>query len=165
MTRISWLVMLTLCIVSSNLPWGVSSTATADLPERPSQESIEKVFGFCGKPLCHITSNGGGVQENFLKAAEALLEARDGSAEIDGDCISGCTVFAAAARERVCITARARMGFHKGYVSVQVTDNGFLTGEEVITTYEDPVYPADLLSWLREHNGLPYHRLFIMQPA
>ena len=71
---------------------------------------------------------------------------------IDGKCFSACTlVTAIIQKERICITQRAALGFHAGWVDDD-------TGERVITTegtrllYE--MYPLAIRKWINQHGGL-----------
>jgi hypothetical protein len=64
-----------------------------------------------------ITEDGGGTIVRF-EERYAMFKAADQLVIIDGDCISACTlVFTIMPRDRVCVTERARFGFHNAYVS------------------------------------------------
>jgi hypothetical protein len=71
---------------------------------------------------------------------------------IDGTCFSACTlVTAMIPKERICITKRAALGFHAGWVNDE-------TGKRVVSTdgtrlmYQ--MYPAAIRSWIDKQGGL-----------
>ncbi len=63
-----------------------------------------------------ITQDGGGIIVEF-EQRYAVLKAADELVIIDGDCVSACTlVLNIMPRDRVCVTERARLGFHNAAV-------------------------------------------------
>jgi hypothetical protein len=71
---------------------------------------------------------------------------------IDGKCFSACTlVTAMIPKERVCITQRAALGFHAGWVNDD-TGKRIITPEGTRLLYE--MYPPTIRSWINKHGGL-----------
>ena len=71
---------------------------------------------------------------------------------IDGKCFSACTlVTAMIPKERVCITQRAALGFHAGWVNDD-TGKQIITPEGTRLLYE--MYPPTIRSWINKHGGL-----------
>ena len=70
---------------------------------------------------------------------------------IDGNCHSACTLVTIIPKERICVTRRAVLGFHAGWVDE-------LNGERVTSTEGTRVlfelYPPAIRSWINEHGGL-----------
>jgi hypothetical protein len=69
---------------------------------------------------------------------------------IDGTCFSACTLVTIIPKERICITERAVLGFHAGWVDQK--------GRRVVSTegtrllYQ--LYPPRIRSWIANHGGL-----------
>src|ERR1700742_3093119 len=65
----------------------------------------------CGNP-CVIEDDGGGIIDTY--AAEGrLLAAEHIPVIVDGPCMSACTVLVDMARNDVCVTTRALLGYHQ----------------------------------------------------
>jgi hypothetical protein len=117
-------------------------------------DPIGVTFG-CGEP-CTITFSRGGVAERFDRTADAALRGERKQIRIDGLCASACASFADKARDRVCITERARFGFHKG---IEMSFN-FRSGFEYAR--EDPPLSESVVKWIHQHGGFPSDGLLIM---
>ena len=94
-----------------------------------------------------ITSDGGGSITEF-EQRYATFKASDELVIIDGDCASACTlVLNIMPRERVCVTPRAKLGFHNAYVR-----SGFGTFEfsQAGTDMVWKAYPPAVKKLLRE---------------
>lgn len=89
---------------------------TSSSHARPQAEAFQSVFGPCRGETCVISSNPGGNVRQFLAAASEVLRGAKRMIVIDGTCASACVIFADVARERVCITRKARFAFHKATV-------------------------------------------------
>lgn len=96
----------------------------------------------CGEP-CIVNDNPGGNVYLFQLAADQVLAGARERVVIDGLCASACAYFADKARDRVCITPRAIMGFHKG----KVADDDRVR----ITLHHSP----DIEQWVMRRGGYP----------
>jgi hypothetical protein len=109
----------------------------------PEPNAVEKVFGQCGNP-CLIKENYGGFEFMFIDAAKETVEKRL-PIIIDGECASGCAVFADAARPNVCITPRAFFEFHRARITLRTR-----------VIYKGPqTQSKDVDDWVKRNGGYP----------
>jgi hypothetical protein len=100
-----------------------------------------------------ITRDYGGFLDEY-KAKYAAIRDRGDRVVIDGPCDSACTlVLGIVPLNRVCVTPRARLGFHMAYYEQLATD-----GTKVLS-YEGTAdmmsyYPETVKQWLGRHGGL-----------
>ena len=112
-------------------------------------DTVSDVLGCTGDP-CVVSFNGGGEIESFQAAArEAKRTGR--RVVINGPCLSACAIFADVARSRVCITSKAKFGFHKGYVLDQPTAGGRYRLVKRFT----PSHSRDITNWVKNNGGFP----------
>ena len=121
---------------------------------------FQAAFGPCGEP-CVIRSCPGGNVKIFNAAASAVLHGNvRRTIVVDGQWTSACVLFADMARERVCITPRARFGFHKG-----TTHQLFFTPGYIVAVEKgrfDPAHSSDIERWVRARKGYPTRGLLQM---
>ncbi len=111
-------------------------------------------FGPCAGEVCVIEYDPGGEINRYLAAADAVRAGALRQVVIDGPCLSACAIFADVARERVCVTERARFGFHKARLyAVEPARGGRATYREVAR--EDPAHSRDISSWVYRNGGFP----------
>lgn len=98
-----------------------------------------------------IRGDGGGQIGPYL---ENLVALRDSGQRviIDGPCLSACTmVLGVIPRERICVTRRARLGFHAAYDfdghGRQIQNRG---GSQLLMAHYDPRVRA----WIQRQGGL-----------
>src|SRR3954471_732227 len=98
-----------------------------------------------------IKSDPGGQIGPYLENLVALR----GSGErviIDGPCLSACTmVLGVIPRERICVTPRARLGFHAAW---HPTGSGHQVMSQGGTQLLMEVYPQNVRSWIASKGGL-----------
>jgi len=70
---------------------------------------------------------------------------------IDGKCFSACTLVTIIPRERICVTQRAVLGFHAGWIDDQ-TGRQPTSIEGTSLLFE--LYPATIRRWITDHGGL-----------
>jgi hypothetical protein len=70
---------------------------------------------------------------------------------IDGNCHSACTLVTIIPKERICVTRRAVLGFHAGWVDDR-NGNQVTSAEGTRALFE--LYPPTIRSWINEHGGL-----------
>jgi hypothetical protein len=105
-----------------------------------------------------IVRDAGGQIGPYL---ESLVQLRSSGERviIDGPCLSACTmVLGVIPRERICMTRRARLGFHAawhpGENGQQIRSNG---GTQLLME----VYPQNVRSWIASKGGLSERMLIL----
>src|SRR5437879_7276319 len=105
-----------------------------------------------------IKSDPGGQIGPYL---ENLAELRSSGERvvIDGPCLSACTmVLGVIPRNRICVTSRARLGFHAAYdldqSGMQVTSRG---GTSLMMNH----YPQQVKNWIARRGGLFRQMMFL----
>ena len=98
-----------------------------------------------------ITSDSGGQIGPYLEQLMAIRESGQ-QVIIDGPCLSACTrVLGVIPRERICVTRRARLGFHAAW---HHGENGRPATNRGGTQLLMAVYPANVKSWIARRGGL-----------
>ncbi len=105
-----------------------------------------------------IKADPGGQIGPYLENLVALR----GSGEkviIDGPCLSACTmVLGVIPRERICVTSRARLGFHAAW---HPGGNGQPITSREATRLLMEIYPEQVRSWIKERGGLSPKMMFL----
>lgn len=116
---------------------------------------IERVFGCSGDP-CVVANNEGGPIYRFEYALEEVKRGVRKAFIVDGLCESGCAFFADKARAvtHICVTHRARFGFHKGWIVVPPPSPLFRF---------DPNHSPDIARWVADHGGYPSAGMLVME--
>jgi hypothetical protein len=98
-----------------------------------------------------IKADPGGQIGPYLETLVALR----GSGEqviIDGPCLSACTmVLGVIPRDRICVTPRARLGFHAAW---HPGSNGQPVTSREATKLLMDIYPQHVRSWISRRGGL-----------
>ena len=98
-----------------------------------------------------IVGDAGGQIGPYL---ESLLKLRNSGQQvvIDGPCLSACTLLLGVVpRERICVTRRARLGFHAAW---HPGDNGEAVTSQGGTKLLMEIYPQNVRRWLAQRGGL-----------
>ena len=105
-----------------------------------------------------IKADPGGQIGPYLEELEVLR----GSGErviIDGPCLSACTmVLGVIPRNRICVTPRARLGFHAAW---HPADNGRQVTSRAATQLLMDIYPENVRAWIKERGGLSPRMMFL----
>lgn len=105
-----------------------------------------------------IESDNGGRIGTYMRRFRALRDSGE-KVIVDGDCVSACTLLLGyIPRDRICVTPRARFGFHRAWKP------GFLgihTYNEAGTAILYSRYPADIRNWLAQSGGLSDRMIFL----
>ena len=109
---------------------------------------------------------GGGANQSRCggpdRAISQNLVALRGSGErviIDGPCLSACTmVLGVIPRERICVTPRARLGFHAAW---HPGDNGRPVHSRAATRLLMEIYPEHVRSWITRRGGLTPRMMYL----
>jgi hypothetical protein len=98
-----------------------------------------------------IKADPGGQIGPYLENLVALRNSGE-RVIIDGPCLSACTmVLGVIPRERICVTSRARLGFHAAW---KPDGNGRPVASPVATKLLMDVYPQHVRGWLARQGGL-----------
>jgi hypothetical protein len=98
-----------------------------------------------------IKADPGGQIGPYLENLVALRSSGE-RVIIDGPCLSACTmVLGVIPRERICVTPRARLGFHAAW---KPDSNGRPVTSPVATKLLMEIYPDDVRGWLVKQGGL-----------
>lgn len=105
-----------------------------------------------------IKADPGGQIGPYLQNLVALR----GSGErviIDGPCLSACTmVLGVIPRERICVTARARLGFHAAW---HPGENGRPVPSRAATQLLMDIYPEHVRTWITRRGGLSPKMMYL----
>ncbi len=78
---------------------------------------------------------------------------------IDGDCLSACTlVLGSVAHDRICVTSRAKLGFHAAW---NPASNGRRKTNTEATHTLYSMYPSEVQRWIDQRGGLSPRMIFL----
>ena len=104
-----------------------------------------------GSAAVRIKADPGGQIGPYLENLVALRSSGE-RVIIDGPCLSACTmVLGVIPRERICVTPRARLGFHAAWTP---DGSGRPVTSAVATRLLMDIYPQDVRGWLAKQGGL-----------
>ena len=108
--------------------------------------------------VVRIANDAGGQIGPYLDRLVSLRSSGQ-SVVIDGPCLSACTLLLGIIpRERICVTSRARLGFHAAW-KPDAAGNKRLSPEGTKALWE--IYPANVRGWLARHGGLKPHMVYL----
>jgi hypothetical protein len=108
--------------------------------------------------VVRITGDTGGQIGPYLEQLVAIRESGQ-RVIIDGPCLSACTlVLGVIPRERICVTPRARLGFHAAWNHDQ---NGQPATNRGGTQLLMAVYPQRVKNWIAKRGGLTRNMKFL----
>jgi hypothetical protein len=108
--------------------------------------------------LVRIGDDPGGRIGSYLEAY-AMLRSTGQFVVIDGACLSACTlVLGMIPSERVCVTPRARLGFHAAWTP---DENGRPVRSPMGTRVLMDIYPPKVRNWIRRKGGLTHRMIFL----
>ena len=99
-----------------------------------------------------ITGDPGGEVSSYIRKFEAVRESGQ-RIVIDGPCLSACTLLLGIIpRDRICVTARASLGFHAASYYDDASRSLVPTraGSRLVMR----LYPASIRAWIDRHGGL-----------
>src|SRR6266496_3113995 len=101
--------------------------------------------------LTRIEDDKGGSLGKYLLMFAAIRDSGE-RVVIDGSCFSACTlVTVMIPKDRVCITERAALGFHAGWVD-DLEGKRVISAEGTQLLYQ--MYPPMIRKWITRHGGL-----------
>lgn len=105
-----------------------------------------------------ITADPGGQLGPYLKKLQNLRNSGE-NVLIDGPCLSACTMLLGIIpHERICVTARARLGFHAAWRPDQA---GRRTSDQDGTELLMSVYPQQVRDWINRRGGLSPQLIYL----
>ena len=105
-----------------------------------------------------IAHDAGGQIGPYLERLVALRNSGE-RVIIDGPCLSACTmVLGVVPRERICMTGRARLGFHAAW---HPAGNGQQVASHGGTQLLMQVYPRNVRSWISRKGGLSGRMMYL----
>ena len=134
----------------------VFASALAAAAAQARADTVSEVLGCEGDP-CIVRNNPGGEIGAFKAAAREIM--RSGKrVVIDGPCLSACAILADQARARVCVTSKAKFGFHKGFVLARPMAGG---PPHLVKRFT-PSHSRDVASWVKKNGGYPTRGFRVM---
>jgi hypothetical protein len=105
-----------------------------------------------------ITVDPGGQIGPYLERLQSLRRSGQ-SVIIDGPCLSACTmVLGVIPRDRICVTARARLGFHAAW---RPDFDGRPISDQEGTALLMSVYPQQVRDWINRRGGLSRQLVYL----
>jgi len=134
------------------------ANATAPALEQADRSGIErKRAASLASPIIigHTRDdNEGGDVEDFAEKYEKIRKSGR-MVEIDGLCVSACTIVASLPKNQVCVTPRAALGVHLASDSDDRVDLHYT--DWAVKKY----YPKPMQDWIKTHGGLQEEPKFI----
>lgn len=109
-----------------------------------------------------IVSDPGGEVSSYIQKFHQVRNSGE-RVIIDGPCLSACTlVTGIVPRGRICVTARAELGFHAAsyYDDVSRTLVPTRRGSRLVMR----LYPPEIRSWISRHGGLTPQLIMLRGP-
>jgi hypothetical protein len=105
-----------------------------------------------------IVGDPGGQIGPYLESLVAL-RSKGERVIIDGPCLSACTmVLGVIPRDRICVTRRARLGFHAAW---HPGENGRVILSRGGTQLLMDIYPQQVRNWIAKRGGLSQRMLYL----
>jgi hypothetical protein len=109
-------------------------------------------------PTVRVSNDLGGQIGPYLERLMALRDSGE-PIVIDGNCLSACTlVLGVLPPERICVTPRARLGFHAAW---HTGDFGRPVVGRAGTQLLMEIYPAPVKAWIRKQGGLSPQMIYL----
>ena len=120
--------------------------------------TIAAAYSLPASATVRITSDPGGQIGPYLERLQ-WLRSSDQSVIIDGPCLSACTmVLGMIPRDRICVTSRARLGFHAAWRPDQA---GRQTPDQKGSELLMSVYPQQVRDWINRRGGLSPQLIYL----
>ena len=120
--------------------------------------TIAAAYNLPASATMRITSDRGGQIGPYFDKLQSVQ--RSGQpVVIDGPCLSACTmVLGVIPRDRICVTSRARLGFHAAWRPDRA---GRQISAEDGTSYLMNVYPQQVRDWINRRGGLSQRVVYL----
>ncbi len=111
-----------------------------------------------GDAVVRIVEDRGGRIETYVDRYQGVRSSGE-MVIIDGFCASACTIIlGAVAHDRICVTSRARFGFHAAW---DPDSNGRKITNSGATQTLYSMYPFEVRRWIDQRGGLTPHMIFL----
>src|SRR5712675_3198518 len=105
-----------------------------------------------------IAQDPGGRIETYVGKYQGVRSSGE-RVIIDGSCVSACTiVLGTVAHDKICVTSRARLGFHAAWDSG--SHGRKITNPEATQTLYS-MYPVEVRRWIDQRGGPTPHMIFL----
>src|SRR5216684_2387535 len=105
-----------------------------------------------------IAQDAGGRIETYVGKYQGVRSSGE-RVIIDGSCVSACTiVLGAVPHVRICVTSRARLGFHAAW-DPDARGRKVTNLQATQTLYS--MYPFEVRRWIDQRGGLRPHMIFL----
>jgi hypothetical protein len=105
-----------------------------------------------------IAQDNGGQIGQYLHQY-SMMRSSGENIIIDGQCLSACTlVLGVVPRERICVTSRARLGFHAAWLP---DEGGRPTTFPRATQLMMGIYPERIKRWIAKNGGLQRRMIYL----
>jgi hypothetical protein len=112
---------------------------------------VTALSGSSSSAAVRITGDNGGQIGPYIEQLVAIRESGQ-QVIIDGPCLSACTmVLGVIPPDRICVTRRARLGFHAAW---HHGENGRVATNRGGTQLLMAVYPSNVKKWIAKRGGL-----------
>jgi hypothetical protein len=106
-----------------------------------------------------ISGDYGGQIGTYLERYRTMRAAGE-QVIIDGSCLSACTlVLGMVPREHICVTSRARLGFHAAWRKNDKTARQVAAADGTQLLME--TYPPEIRSWIAQRGGLTTQVIYL----
>jgi hypothetical protein len=113
---------------------------------------------FSASAAVRVAGDVGGQIGPYLETLVALRSSGE-KVIIDGPCLSACTmILGVIPRERICVTSRARLGFHAAW---HPGENGRAVTSRGGTQLLMDVYPQQVRRWIARRGGLTARMMYL----
>ena len=120
--------------------------------------ALVAAFASPSSATVRITHDAGGMIGTYVERFESLRHAGQ-KVIIDGPCLSACTlVLAVVPRDHLCVTSRARLGFHAAW---RPAESGRPIESQGGTELLMAMYPREVREWIVQHGGLSRHVMYL----
>jgi hypothetical protein len=105
-----------------------------------------------------IADDPGGRIGSYVETYTAARDAGE-RVVIDGPCLSACTLLLGIfPRERICVTARAKLGFHAAW-STDHTGRRIISADGTRALWD--IYPPPVRRWIKRNGGLSQTMIYL----
>jgi hypothetical protein len=119
--------------------------------------AIAAAYTLPASATVRIAADPGGQIGPYVEKLQSLRNSRQ-NVIIDGPCLSACTmVLGAIPRDRLCVTSRARLGFHAAWQPTAAGREVSQEGTELMMS----VYPQQIRDWIARRGGLSPQLIYL----
>jgi hypothetical protein len=119
--------------------------------------AIAAAYTLPASATVRIAADPGGQIGPYLEKLQSLRNSGE-RVIIDGPCLSACTMLLGQIpRDRLCVTSRARLGFHAAWQPTAAGREVSQEGTELLMS----VYPQQIRDWIASRGGLSPQLIYL----